>query len=201
MPAFDILSSRWPLTLALASTFILGVLAGQVLYGLDPSRALALVDHMDARRKPFLRRLYLLVRQPGGAIRAIAFILVVSLVGASLLQHTVGGLLIFPPFVYLFLGGLLVSLIVKRYPERFWITAIVSPFEFGAFAIAATGGVNLGLSIWAGRDPGSAAAEWTILFLTLVVPLQALNAILEGLLTYRLYRLRRESWPPTLGEL
>ncbi len=197
MPAWDVLSGKWPLVLALLTAFGAGLIAAQILYFTARDFARDVLDRLEARRKPVVKLLYTLLHQRMGTAKAIAFIFVVNVLGASLFQHTLGGLLILPPFGFLFMGGLLIGLIVRKYPERLWTTVIVSPFEFGAFVAAATGGVNMGLSIWVG-DVGLAVREWGILFLTLVVPLQFLNALLEGMLAARAARAERESWPEGL---
>ena len=194
MSALEILANKWQLALALFLAFASGLAAGQIIFWINKEKAFNLVDWLDAKRKPFIQILYNLLKQPHGVVKSIGFIFGVNLLGASLLQHTLGGLLIAPPFVYLFIGGLLISLIVRRYPERLLITVIVAPFEFGAFVIAATGGVNMGLSLWGGKEIAIALQDWAVLFLVLVVPLQFLNGLLEGWLAHRLFISQKKPW-------
>lgn len=198
MPALDILVSKWQLTLALVSAFVVGLAVGQILFAFNKDRAFRLADWLDTKRKPFIKVLHRLLHQPRGVVKAIVFIFAVNLFGASLLHHTIGGLLIAPPFVLLFTGGLLISLLVKRYPERLLITAVVAPFEFGAFVVAATGGVNIGLSLLVSGQTALAIREWAILFSVLVVPLQFLNAFWEGVLAHRLFIIQKKPWPQWL---
>lgn len=194
MTAVEILLGRWPLVLALVAVFLAAIIVAQVVYALNRYRAFELLAWLDAKREPILRFLQGLYREPFGVLKAIGFIFAINLLGASLLQHTLGGLLVVPPFVSLFVGGLVISLIARRYPERLLITLVVAPFEFGAFIVAATGGISIGASLWSGDPMLRPFQEWLLLFLTLVVPLQFLNAVLEGWLAYRLFILRHRAW-------
>jgi len=194
MTIMEILVNKWPVVLALVLAYLIGLAMGQIIFVINKDKAFIVLDWLDAKRKPIVRILYNLLHQPQGAVKAIAFIFAVNLLGASLLQHTLGGLLIAPPFFYLFIGGLLISIIVRRHPERFLITMIVAPFEFSAFVIAATGGVNMGLSLWGGKEIALAFQEWSKLFVTLVIPLQFLGAFWEGWLGYRQFIIQKKPW-------
>jgi hypothetical protein len=198
MSVLDIFASKWQLVLVLVSALAFGLALGQILFALNKEKAFSLLDWLDTKRKPFIRILYRLLYQPHGIVKAIAFIFVVNLFGASLFHHTIGGLLIIPPFLLLFAGGLLVSLIVRRYPERLLITVVVVPFEFGAFVVAATGGVSIGVSLWSSGEVVLAIREWAILFSTMVIPLQFLNAFWGGILAHRLFVIQGNPWPQWL---
>jgi hypothetical protein len=166
MLALNILLEEWPVVLALVGTFVVGLVVALLLFVLDKERALRVVDALDRRRQSLIQLLHRLLLQPRGIMKALAFIFAVNLFGASLFQHTIGGLLIVPPFIFLFTGGLLIGLLVQRYPERRVITAVVAPFEFGAFVVAATGGIGIGSQLWSGGDVAAAVQEWAILFVT-----------------------------------
>jgi hypothetical protein len=189
----NILVEKWQLVFSLFSAFVVGLVIGQIIYTWDKDRAFRLVDWLDARRKPFVKMLYNLLHQSHGVMKAIAFIFAVNLLVASLLHHTVGGLLLAPPFFLLLTGGLLVSLLVRKYPERLLMTSVVAPFEFGAFIVAATGGVNMGMSLWGHGETALAFRQWATLFFELVVPLQFFNALWEGLFAFH-----SKSWPQYL---
>jgi hypothetical protein len=195
MLALNILLADWPLVLALVVAFVVGLMIALLLFVLDKERALRVVDALDMRRQSLIKRLHRLLLQRRGIMKAMAFIFAVNLFGASLFQHTLGGLLIIPPFIFLFTGGLLVGLLVQRYPERRVITAVVAPFEFGAFVVTATGGIGIGLQLWSGGDVASAVHEWAILFVTLVIPLQFLNALSEAVLAHRQFVVQNRAWP------
>ncbi len=200
MAPLELLLDQWRLVLALAVAWVAGVLAGQVAYLLNDVWAFKVVDRLDAQRKPVIRVLHRLLHEPRGLLKATAFIFAVNLLGASFLQHTLLGVLLAPPFILLFTGGVLVSLLVRKYPERLLITLLVSPFEFGAFIVAAAGGVTFGMQVWGiGQlDVGSSAlVAWGILFSTLVIPLQLLGAIGEAILAHRL---PPRAWPPWLSD-
>ena len=110
------------------------------------------------------------------------FIFVVNLLGGAGLYATLGGSLIVPPFLWLALLGFLIVLVIAKEPQRLPIAILVTPFEIGAFIVAATGGVNIGISLFFGGDLGLAIREWLILFYTLVIPLLFIAALLEGML-------------------
>jgi hypothetical protein len=128
------------------------------------------------------------------------FIFVVNLLGGAVLWATASGLLIIPPFLWLALIGLLVVLVVAKEPQRLPIAIPVVPFEVGAFIVAATGGVNIGISLFLGGDAGLAIREWLTLFYTLVIPLQFIAAFFEGILAHRVYIVQRKPLPEWLLE-
>ena len=195
MLALNILLDDWPLVLALVVTFVVGLVVAMLLFVLDKERAFHVVGALDMRRQSLIKMLHRLLLQPRGIMKAMAFIFAVSLFGASLFQHTLGGLVIVPPFIFLSTGGLLVGLLVQRYPERRLITAVVAPFEIGAFVVAATGGIGIGLQLWSGGDVAAAVQEWAIPFVTLVIPLQFLNALSEAVLAHRQFVVQNRTWP------
>ena len=53
--------------------------------------------------------------------------------------------------------------------------------------VAALGGVYLGLSIVGGGDTSLALYHWSLLFVKLVVPMQIIAAIFEGLLLRQIH--------------
>jgi len=195
MSPLEVLAGKWQLMLSLAVVFVSGVAVGQVIFIANNAMAFRLLDWLDAKRKPVIQILHGLLYSRHGVAKAVGFIFAVNLLGASFLQHSLGGLIVAPPFIFLFTGGLLISLLVRRYPERLLITAVVAPFEFGAFMIAATGGVGIGLSLWRGGATSLAVHQWAVLFVALVVPLQVLNAFLEAWLAHRQFVVQDRPWP------
>ncbi|HEY8392381.1 MAG TPA: hypothetical protein VIL83_06615 [Capillibacterium sp.] len=101
---------------------------------------------------------------------------------------TVGGIFLVAPFVHNILTGLLTGLVLSNYPERMnWLTFFNVLFGIGAFVTAAVGGIRIGLSLWGPAKMLPAIFDWGMIFLTVVVPLQLLGAVFEGLLFKRLY--------------
>lgn len=189
MTALQILLDNWRIALALASAWVAGAAVGQVMFAMNGPWALGVVDKLDAQRKGYIRFFYDMLQQPWGLAKATGFAFFVNLLGASLFQHSVLGSLLIPPFLFLFMGGFLVSLLLRKHPDRLLIIAVVSPFEFGAFVVAATGGVGVGMSLWGIGSPDptvSALGEWALLFLVVVVPLQLIGAVAEAILARRL---------------
>ncbi|MEW6189036.1 MAG: hypothetical protein AB1466_02820 [Actinomycetota bacterium] len=126
--------------------------------------------------------------------------LVINLIGGAGFWASLGGILMGPPFLWLALLGLLVVLVVARYQERLPIAVPVVPFEIGAFIVASTGGVNMGINIFFGGDVGLAVREWAVLFYTLVIPLQFIGAFFEGVMAHRVYMVQRKPLPEWLLE-
>jgi len=106
--------------------------------------------------------------------------------------------LIVIPFLWLALLGLLVVLVVRRYPERLVIAIPVVPFEIGAFIVAGAGGINIGINLFFSGDIGLAIKEWITLFCNLVIPLQFIGAFFEGILAHRVYIVKRKPLPEWL---
>jgi hypothetical protein len=195
MSAVDLLIDKWPVLIGLVLAWIAGIVVAQILYAANRTFAIKAVDWLDVQRKVPIQYFHKLLSTPWGVVKSSGFIFLVNLFGAGLFQHSLLGSLILPSFGFLFLGGLLVSLLVRRYPKRLLITVVVSPFEFGAFIVAATGSIGIGLSVLGfGDAPDTTTAlwEWWVLFLTLTIPLQLIGAVLEAVLGKRL---PEDAWP------
>ena len=197
---FQILINRWELVLALTSAFLAGAVAGLMFLAINKDKALKFGVKLDKLRKPVVKILFKILKKPQGALKAVLFIFVVNLLGGAGMYATVVGSLIIPPFLWLALIGLLVVLVVARYPERLPIAVPVVPFEVGAFIIASAGGVNIGINLFFGGDVGLAIREWVTLFYTLVIPLQFIAAFFEGILLHRVYIVQRKPLPEWLSK-
>ncbi|MEN4007450.1 MAG: hypothetical protein PQ975_10930 [Methanobacterium sp.] len=200
MLAFEILINNWELVLALIVAFLTGAVAGLMFLAINKDKALKFGVKLDKQRKPVIKILFKILEKPQGALKAVLFIFVVNLLGGAVLWATVSGLLIIPPFLWLASIGLLVVLVVAKEPQRLPIAIPVVPFEVGAFIVAATGGVNIGISLFLGGDVGLAIREWLTLFYTLVIPLQFIAAFFEGILAHRVYIVQRKPLPEWLSE-
>ncbi|MEW6654331.1 MAG: hypothetical protein AB1394_12825, partial [Bacteroidota bacterium] len=152
MFAFQILINRWELVLALTAAFLAGAAAGLMFLVINKDKALRFGVKLDKFRKPVVKILFKILEKPQGVLKAVLFIFVVNLLGGAVFWSTVSGLLIVPPFLWMALIGLLVVLVVAKEPQRLPITIPVVPFEIGAFIIAATGGVNIGINLFFGGD-------------------------------------------------
>lgn len=123
-------------------------------------------------------------------------IFIINLFGGALIWSTIGGFLIIIPFLHHMITGFLTGMVVKRYPERVnWLTVPNIIFEIGAFMCAAIGGIHIGLSIFSGGNVYFAVGEWRLIFVTVVIPLQFLAAIFEGVLINRVFVIERKPWP------
>lgn len=195
MLALSILFDKWALLLALISAFVVGFLGGETLFKLNKVKALDWADRLDRTRELLIKRLYKILHQPHGNLRAAMFIFGVNLAIGAFGHHTVGGILIVPSFLILAVIGLLASLTMKKYPERLSLIVVVVPFEIGAYVVAAVGGVGIGLNVFGSGDVWLAIREWATLFITLVVPLQFIAAFFEGVLLHRLFVVQGRPWP------
>ncbi|MCL0049180.1 hypothetical protein M1O13_04675 [Dehalococcoidia bacterium] len=200
MLAFEILIDRWQLALFVTFAFLIGAMAGLMFLAINKDKALKFGVKLERHRKPVIKPLFEILEKPRGALKAVLFIFVVNLLGGAGLWATASGLVIIPPFLWLAMIGLLVVLVVARYPERLVIAVPVVPFEVGAFIIAATGGVNIGINLFFGGDVGLAIREWLILVYTLVIPLQFIAAFFEGILVHRVYIVQQKPLPEWLSE-
>jgi uncharacterized membrane protein SpoIIM required for sporulation len=200
MLAFQILINRWELVLSLTFAFLAGVGSGLMFLAINKDKALKFGVKLDKLRKPVVKILFKILEKPQGVLKAVLFIFVLNLLGGAVLWATVSGLLIVPPFLWLALLGLLVVLVVAKEPQRLLIAIPVVPFEIGAFIIAATGGVNMGINLFFSGDIVLAIREWLTLFYTLVIPLQFIAAFLEGILVHRVYIVQRKPLPEWLSE-
>ncbi|MEN4020163.1 MAG: hypothetical protein PQ967_05755 [Methanobacterium sp.] len=175
-------------------------MAGLIFLIINKIKALKFGVKLDKQRKPVVKILFKILEKPQGALKAVLFIFVTNLLGGAGLWATASGFLIIPPFLWLALIGLLVVLVVAKEPQRLPIAIPVVPFEVGAFIVAATGGVNIGISLFLGGDAGLAIREWLTLFYTLVIPLQFIAAFFEGILAHRVYIVQRKPLPEWLSE-
>lgn len=198
MEALNILFAKWELLLILIGAFVVGFGGGEILFAVSKVKALKWAERLDSLRKPIIKILYKILHHPYGSFKAVMFIFGVNLTIAAFFHHTVGGTLIVPPFLILALAGLLVSLVMKKYPERLPLVIVVVPFEIGAFVVAAVGGVGIGLNFFSGGDVWLAIREWATLFFTLVIPLQFIAAFWEGVLLHRLFVVQGRAWPEWL---
>lgn len=199
MTALDILLEKWDLFLALVGAFIVGFVGGEILFRVKKVKALEWAEQLDSRRKFVAKPLFKIVQQSRGMIKAVFFIFGVNLIGAAFFAHTVCGVLIVIPFIHLALAGLLISLVMRRYPERLPLVILI-PFEIGAFVVAGVGGVSIGLSVFTGGDTLIAIREWATLFFIIVIPLQFIAAFGEAVLLHRLFILQGRPWPQWLLE-
>ena len=197
MMVLNILFDKWELLSALIFAFIVGFLGGEAFFRLSKVRALYWAERLDSLggRKPLFKIIYKILRQPHGVLKTIPFIFGINLTLGALLYHTVGGVLIVPPFLILCLVGLLVNLTMKKYPERVPLYVIVVPFEISAFIVAAIGGVGIGLNLLGGGNVVFAVWEWIILFITIVMPIQFIAALFEGILLHRFFVVQGRPWP------
>jgi len=200
MSAFEILINRWELTVALTVTFLVGAMTGLMFLVINKNKALKFGVKLDKLRKPAVKIIFKILEKPQSAFKAVLFIFVLNLIAGAGLWSTGSGLLIIPPFLWLALLGLLTVLVIAKEPQRLPIAIPVVPFEIAAFIVAATGGVNIGISLFFGGDAGLAIREWITLFYTLVIPLQFIAAFLEGILAHRVYIVQRKPLPEWLLE-
>jgi len=200
MLTFQILIDRWELLLALTAAFLAGAIAGLIFLAISKEKALKFGVKLDKLRKPVARLLFKILEKPQGTLKAVLFIFVLNLLGGVFLHATVGGVLIIPPFLQLALLGSFVVLVLAKEPQRLPIAIPVIPFEIAAIIVAATGGVNIGISLFFGGDVGLAIREWLTLFYTLVIPLLFIAAFLEGVLAHRVYIVQRKPLPEWLSE-
>ncbi|MHC4414442.1 MAG: hypothetical protein ACYS0G_04075 [Planctomycetota bacterium] len=199
MVALRIVMDEWPLVVGLLLSFLAGVILGLATCVRDRERARRLGEELDARRTS-TRPVYRLVQRRHGAWRAAFYILVANLLGGALLRSSVGGLFILPPFLWLVVLGRLLVLTLARYRERRFYAVPVVPFELAAFIVASVGGIGITRSLFLGEGAGLALKEWAILFGTLVVPLQLVGALLEGILIHRTYVVQRKPLPEKATE-
>ena len=136
MPAIDILFDKWQILLALFSAWAFGVVVAQTLYMVNSTFAFKLVDWLDVQRKIPIRYFHNLLKTPWGVLKSAGFIFLVNLLGAGFFQHSILGVLIFPSFVFLFVGGLLVSLLLFWLPTCTGSLACLS----GLVGLSASGG-------------------------------------------------------------
>ena len=105
------------------------------------------------------------------------------------------------PFLHYVIIAFLVNLALKIYPERrHWLVIPNTIFEVAAFMVAALGSIYIGLSIIGSGDIGMAVYQWGLLFIMVVVPLQLIAALFEGLLLYQIHFVGKHPWPYGISE-
>lgn len=196
MTLSGVVIDRVELILILLACLAAGVLAGMVIIKVNSKKAKQWGEKLDSLRKIHITAIKTLIEQQLGRLKTGVFIFGLNLMGGSLLQFTIGGIIVILPFLILFYSGVLVTLVGFRYPERFnWIFTLVCITEFGAYIIAAAGGVSVGLSIFAGGNILLALREWALLFAFIVVPLQIVQAFSEAFLIHRVFIKEDHKWP------
>ncbi|MBZ1348220.1 MAG: hypothetical protein KYQ20_00390 [Candidatus Nealsonbacteria bacterium] len=200
MSAFEILINNWELVVALTFAFLVGAIAGLMFLAINKDKALKFGVKVDQLRKPVGKTLFKILRKPQGVFKAILFIFAVNLIGGAGMYATLGGVLIVPLLLWLALVGLLVVLVVVKEPQRLPVAIRVVPFEIGAFIVAGVGGMNIGINLFFGGDVGLAIREWITLFYTLVIPLQFIGALFEGIMAHRVYIVQQKPLPEWLSE-
>lgn len=202
MNALGIVSDRIGLLLVFVIMFIVSYLAAEIFYRTRKDQALNLGEKLDSGRKTLINIIYNNMNKPYGILRAIFVIFLINLVGGAFFWSTIGGLFIVLPFIHYILIGFLVNLVLKRYPERRdWLVIPNIIFEVAAFMVAALGSIHISLSILGRGDILLAVSQWIMLFIQLVIPLQIIAAIFEGLLLYRIHFIRKHPWPHGISEM
>jgi len=201
MNALAIVAERLGLLLIFILIFIFSYLGAEIFYRRRKAQATAWGEKLDGGRKSLIEIIYKNMKKPWGIFRAVVIMFVINLFGGAFLWSTIGGIFIVFPFLHYILIGFLVNLALKRYPERkHWLVIPNVIFEVGAFMVAALGGVQLGLSIVGGGDISLAVYQWGLLFIKLVVPLQIIAAIFEGLLLHQIHVVKKHPWPHGISE-
>ena len=196
MAALGILMDAWPLVCGLVLSLLGGAAWGWRTLSVDRAAACRLAERVD-RARASTKPAYKLIQRPHGAFKAAVYIFVVNLLGGSLLRFSLGGVFVLPPFLFLIALGRLLVLTLARYEERSYVAFRfpVVPFEVAALIVAAVGGTRIGINVWSMGGVGSTLTEWAILFGTLVIPLQLIGAVLEGVAMHRLYVVKGEPLP------
>lgn len=201
MNAIEILSKEKVLLFAFILVLLCGFLMGEIIFRLKKEKALKLGEKLDGSRDFHIRIIYNNIIKSYGILRVIIVIFTMNLLGGALIWSSIGGIFIGIPFLHYALIGLLTNLVLKRYPERMnWLTIPNILFEVAAFMVAAVGGISIGLSIWGTGNLYVAFKEWSILFITIVVPFQLISAIFEGFLFKRIYIIEKHPWPREISK-
>lgn len=201
MNTIEILARERVLLFAFILVLLCGFLTGEIIYRLKKEKALKLGEKLDGSRDVHIRIIYNNITKSYGVLRVIIVIFAMNLLGGALIWSSIGGILIVIPFLHYALIGFLTNLVLKRYPERMkWITIPNILFEVAAFMVAAVGGIGIGLSIWGAGNVYVAFKEWSILFITIVVPFQLIAAIFEGFLFKRIYIIEKHPWPREISK-
>lgn len=196
MSALGIVADRMGLLVVYVMVFLVSYLSAEVFYRVRRDRAIAWGIRLDKGRKPLIRIIHRAMNKRYGILHAVVVIFLINLAGGALIWSTIGGILIVFPFLHSALIGFLVNLVLKIYPERrHWLVVPNVLFEVGAFMVAALGGVSIGLSILGGTGVSLAVQQWAVLFFRVVVPLQIVAAICEGLLLHQIHFVRKHPWP------
>lgn len=196
MYAFEILMNRIVLLIIFVVLFFVSYLVAELFYRIKRDQTVSWGEKLDIARKPLIRIIYNNMSKKYGMFRVVAVIFLMNLVGGALLWSTIGGIFIVLPFMHYIIIAFLVNLALKIYPERrHWLVIPNTFFEVAAFMVAALGSVYIGLSIIGSGEISLAVYQWGVLFVTLVVPLQAIAAFFEGYLLYQIHFISKHPWP------
>ncbi len=196
MSSLQVLYGDWKLIIILLSLFIVSYIFGKILYVSNINLALNIIEKLDTPRKKIVKIICKNLFMPYGVIRIIFIIFVVNLFGGAFIWSSIGGVLLVIPFIHNIMTGTLTGILLKRYPERVnWVTFFNIVFEIGAFICAAIGGIRIGLSILGYGNVLSSIVSWSMIFFTVVIPLQFVGAIFEGFLFKILYIEKNISLP------
>ncbi|MFW6237978.1 MAG: hypothetical protein ACOC5A_01950 [Halanaerobiales bacterium] len=198
---FNILLKRSSILLWLLASTVLGAMAGGMVILLCRNAALRWGKKLDVQRRPVINAVHKIIEGKWGVGLSGSFIFGHNLAAGSLLSCTLGGLSVVWPFAWLFFTALLTVFVLYRYPERFnFLSLVVIVFEFGAYIVAAVGGVSIGLSIFGSGSTVTAFRDWTLLFARGVVPFQLIQGYSEAFLFNKVFVVDGIPWPHGIGE-
>lgn len=201
MSVLAILSDRIELLFVFMILFITSYLAAEIFYRFRKELAIAWGSKLDSGRKPLIRVLYKNMQNRYGVLRAATVIFLINIFGGAFLWSTIGGVFMVFPFLHYVLIAFLVNLVLKIYPERrHWLVIPNIIFEVAAFMVAALGSIYVGLSVIGRGDIFLAVYQWGVLFIKLVIPLQIIAAIFEGLLLHHIHNVKKYPWPYEISE-
>lgn len=196
MNAIGILSREWILLLTFILVLLSGFFMGEIIFKMNKEKALKWGEKLDGSRDVLIGIIHNNITKSYGILRVIIVIFAMNLIGGALIWSSIGGIFIVVPFLHYALIGFLTNLVLKRYPERInWLTIPNILFEVTAFMFAAVGGISIGLSVWGAGDLYLAIKEWSVLFITIVIPFQLIAAIFEGFLFNKIFIIQKHPWP------
>ncbi len=170
MSSLQVLYGDWKLIIILLSLFIVSYIFGKILYVSNINLALNIIEKLDTPRKKIVKIICKNLFMPYGVIRIIFIIFVVNLFGGAFIWSSIGGVLLVIPFIHNIMTGTLTGILLKRYPR-------------------------IGLSILGYGNVLSSIVSWSMIFFTVVIPLQFVGAIFEGFLFKILYIEKNISLP------
>lgn len=188
MNSFKILIENWKIIVMLFSLFIISYICGQILFIVNKDFALKILEKLDSPREKIVKIICKYLFMPYGVVRAIIFIFFVNIIGGALIWSSIGGVFLVIPFIHNIMTGSLTGLVLKKYPERVnWLTLFNVFFEISAFICAAVVGIQIGMSILGTANVYLSITKWSEVFLTVVIPIQFIGAVFEGLLFKKLF--------------